>query len=97
MMNSPPQSGKSNDSRVAAIDIGSNSIRLVVADAVPGDQFRVVDEERQSTRLAAKLGSTGRLEARAVDATIDGLRRFKKLAEGQGAASDPDNRHLRST
>ena len=71
--------------RVAAIDIGSNSIRLVVADVLPGDQFRVIDEERQSTRLAQNLGSTGKLAAAAAEATIESLRHFKKLAEGLGA------------
>jgi exopolyphosphatase/guanosine-5'-triphosphate,3'-diphosphate pyrophosphatase len=70
--------------RVAAIDIGSNSVRLVVADALPGDQFRVIDEERRSTRLARKLGSTGRLDHAAVEDTLECLRHFKKLAEGLG-------------
>ncbi len=68
--------------RVAAVDIGSNSIRLVVADALPDGQFRVIDEERRSTRLARKLGTTGRLDAEAVDDTMEGLRHFKKLLKG---------------
>lgn len=72
------------DRRVAAIDIGSNSVRLVIADALPGDQLRVIDEERNSTRLARKLGSTGRLDTDAAEATIETLRHFKSLADGHG-------------
>ena len=45
--------------RLAAIDIGSNSVRLVVAEAKAGGQYRILDEERESTRLGRSLGSTG--------------------------------------
>ena len=38
--------------RFAAIDIGSNSVRIVVAQATVGG-YRVLDEERENTRLAA--------------------------------------------
>lgn len=68
--------------RVAAIDIGSNSIRLVVADALPGGQFRIIDEERRSTRLVRQLGTTGRLDDPAINDTIEGLRHFRKLLVG---------------
>ena len=48
--------------RLAAIDIGSNSTRLVVAEAHNDGRYRVLDEERESTRLGRALFSTGRLD-----------------------------------
>ena len=47
--------------RIAAIDIGSNSVRLVVAEVLPSGGYRVLDEERENTRLAASLVATGEL------------------------------------
>ena len=71
--------------RLAAIDIGSNSVRLVVAQPTGGGQFRVIDEERESTRLSKNLANTGRLDEASADATISALRRFHKLAVDMGA------------
>lgn len=70
--------------RIAAIDIGSNSVRLVVAEVLPSGGYRVVDEERENTRLAASLVSTGHLDVAAVDATIAALKRFLSIATGYG-------------
>ena len=62
--------------RLAAIDVGSNSIRLVVAEALPGGRYRVLDEERESTRLARALASSGKLDEESIQASIEALRRF---------------------
>jgi len=70
--------------RCAAIDIGSNSMRLVVAQKLSGFDYRVLDEERESTRLARSLSAGGNLDAEAIDNSINALRRFKKIAEGFG-------------
>ncbi len=77
---------ETGQTRLAAIDIGSNSIRLVVAHVLTGGQFRIVDEEREATRLVRHLGSTGRLDDEAIDKTIAGLKRFSQLAHGQGVS-----------
>ncbi len=37
--------------RLAAIDIGTNSMRLMVAEPLRGGNYRILDEERESTRL----------------------------------------------
>ncbi|RCS44709.1 Ppx/GppA family phosphatase [Bremerella cremea] len=70
--------------RVAAIDIGSNSMRLVVAQILPGFDYRVLDEERESTRLAHSLAVNGCLDEGAIELSLAALRRFKKIAEGFG-------------
>ncbi|HJQ78443.1 MAG TPA: Ppx/GppA phosphatase family protein [Lacipirellulaceae bacterium] len=71
--------------RIAAIDVGSNSVRLVVAEVLPSGGYRVLDEERENTRLAADLTKTGRLHAAAADATVNVLRNFLSIATGLGA------------
>ena len=67
--------------RLAAIDIGSNSIRLVVACPLQGGQFRIIDEERRSTRLAHRLGTNGKLDGKSMQRTLDELQQFKKLVD----------------
>ena len=42
--------------RLAAIDIGTNSIRLIVAEPLRGGNYRILDEEKESTRLGENLG-----------------------------------------
>ncbi|MCC7476758.1 MAG: Ppx/GppA family phosphatase [Pirellulales bacterium] len=68
--------------RIAAIDVGSNSVRLVVAEVLPTGGYRVLDEERENTRLAAALAKTGRLDPQAADATVTVLRNFLSIAQG---------------
>jgi exopolyphosphatase/guanosine-5'-triphosphate,3'-diphosphate pyrophosphatase len=70
--------------RLAAIDIGSNSTRLVVAEAHNDGRYRVLDEERESTRLGRSLFSTGRLDEESIEATLSALRRFQSIVTGFG-------------
>ena len=72
-------------SRIAAIDVGSNSIRLVVAEVLSSGGYRVLDEERENTRLAAAMTKTGRLDPAAADASVGVLRNFLSIATGYGA------------
>ena len=68
--------------RLAAIDVGSNSIRLVVAETQRGGKYRIVDDEREATRLGRALVRSGRLDDEAVEQSIDALRRFKHITDG---------------
>ncbi|HZZ27600.1 MAG TPA: Ppx/GppA phosphatase family protein [Pirellulales bacterium] len=72
--------------RLAAIDIGSNSVRLMVADPLRGGSYRILDEEREPTRLGRTLSSTGTLDPQAVELTLAALRRFKQIAAGYQVA-----------
>ena len=73
--------------RLAAIDVGSNSIRLVVAEAQLGGRYRILDEERETTRLGRSLTATGRLGDESIEDSLATLRRFKSIAEGMGVES----------
>lgn len=72
--------------RLAAIDIGSNSVRIVVARAVDSG-YQVLDEERENTRLAASLAQTGELSPEAIETTLAALRSYVTLARGHGVAT----------
>jgi exopolyphosphatase / guanosine-5'-triphosphate,3'-diphosphate pyrophosphatase len=56
-------------SRVAAVDIGTNSVRLLVAD-VEGDALRTIDRRTQITRLGQGVNQTRRLDPEAIARTV---------------------------
>ena len=68
--------------RLAAIDIGTNSIRLVVAEALRSGSYRTLDDEKETTRLGKSLASTARLDPEAAERTLQALRRMKQIATG---------------
>jgi exopolyphosphatase/guanosine-5'-triphosphate,3'-diphosphate pyrophosphatase len=66
--------------RIAAIDIGSNSVHVVVAEVRDDGSFEVVDREKEMVRLAAG-GMDGRaLTPRAMKAGLEAIARFTRLA-----------------
>jgi exopolyphosphatase / guanosine-5'-triphosphate,3'-diphosphate pyrophosphatase len=63
--------------RVAAIDCGTNSIRLLVADVDPARRTLTdVDRRLEIVRLGQGVDSTGRLAADALDRTLTALREY---------------------
>ena len=63
--------------RVAAVDVGSNSIRLLVAEVGPHSGITVIDEVKEQPRLATGVAQTGRLDAAAMERAMAGLRRMQ--------------------
>src|ERR1700722_7430643 len=53
--------------RYAAVDIGSNSVRLEVAEVIAGNAPRILASDRQVTRLGASVFREGRVSAEALD------------------------------
>ena len=72
--------------RVAAIDIGSNSIRQIVADVSTDGTIQVVDEMKAAPRLATGLAASGRLSDLAIRAAIEAVERMATLAKELGAS-----------
>jgi len=68
--------------RLGAIDIGSNSVRLMVVEVLRGGAYRILDEEREPTRLGRSVSSLGRLDDDSIDRTVQALRTFKQIAAG---------------
>ena len=67
--------------RIAAVDIGSNSIRTIVADVSPGGEIRVIDEMKAMPRLGIGVDQSGVLGEGPMRAAIDALQRMATLAE----------------
>ena len=72
--------------RLAAIDIGTNTIRLVVAEVEPDGTYRILDEEREPARLGQGLADTGRLSATAVERGLAAIGKMKAIADGFGVS-----------
>jgi exopolyphosphatase / guanosine-5'-triphosphate,3'-diphosphate pyrophosphatase len=70
----------------AAIDIGTNSVRLLVA-AYEDGQFRPLCREMATTRLGAGLPATGMLSATGRKATLDAVCLFLHTARLYGVES----------
>lgn len=68
--------------RIAAIDLGTNSVRLIVAEVDGPDSYRVLDDEREQTRLGYRLHETGRIALETGQRTLEALERMQAIAEG---------------
>mgnify|MGYP001220961646 FL=1 len=66
--------------RYAVIDVGSNSIRLVVYEALKRS-LNVVFNEKISCGLGSDLSRTGRLSVKGVEQALSNLARFSDLIE----------------
>src|SRR5579862_9095428 len=84
-MVSLPVARRIDTKRIAAIDIGSNSIRQIVADVSSDGDIFVVDEMKAAPRLGAKLAKTHALQPDTMDAAIEALGRMATLARQYGA------------
>ena len=73
------------DQRIAAIDVGSNSIRQIVADVSTSGAIRIVDEMKAAPRLGAGLGKKGNLSEASVSQAVEALVRMATLARQLGA------------
>ena len=71
--------------RIAVIDLGSNSLRLVVFERIGGALFPLLNEKVMCA-LGRGISSTGRLNQDGVTLALVNLRRFVALAHALGIA-----------
>ncbi len=72
--------------RFAAIDVGSNSIRCLIAERGEDGHLQVIDDLKDQPRLARGLSSTGVLAADSMERAVQSLGRMVQAAERRGAA-----------
>jgi len=72
--------------RVAAIDIGTNSFHMVVAEVDAHGGFTVVSSDKEPVRLGAGMGDGGELNLEAMERGVACLDRFRQVADAYGAS-----------
>lgn len=78
---------RTDTARVCAVDIGTNSVRTIVADVRPPSVVEVVHYDGVITRLGEGLDASNRLKPEAIERTADAAARFVEHGHGLGATA----------
>src|SRR5687768_18325432 len=70
--------------RVAVVDVGTNSTRLLVAD-VEGDAIAELDRRRNVTRLGEGVNATAELGQEPIDRVLATLNEYRSAIDEHGA------------
>lgn len=73
-----------SEKRLAAIDIGTNSIRCIVVEVCGDDDYRILDDEKAAVRLGAGLYTRGTISPESWNAAGEALVRMRSIASGFG-------------
>lgn len=71
-------------SKLAVIDIGTNSIHMVLAEILPDASFKILDRFKDMTRLGNGVFATKRLSDEAMSRALDVLKTLVTLAHNKG-------------
>ncbi len=71
--------------RAAFIDLGTNSIRILIAEIDPGRTYSILRQEKEVARLGEGLFGDGLLEPEAIDRAVQIAKTFRQLADAHGA------------
>ncbi len=71
--------------RIASLDIGSNTLRLLIAEPLSGVEFRPLRVERIITRLGGGFSPGRELDEAAMGRTLEALRSFAELVKREKA------------
>lgn len=66
--------------RIAAIDLGSNSFHMLVAQVLGSSSFEIVLQEKMMTQLGKHAFLSGRLDAKTMERGLQCLDEFRRLA-----------------
>lgn len=69
--------------KLAAIDIGSNSLKLVIVEAAASDSFTVLLQERERVRLGHETLRNKMLSSEAINLSVDAIAKFRSIAESR--------------
>lgn len=73
--------------RLAAIDIGTNSMRCIVVEVCDQAGYRILDDEKIAIRLGAGLYHSGVISQPHWQAAGEALAKMRKVADGFGVAA----------
>lgn len=74
--------------RTAAVDCGTNSVRLLIADVPAQGPLAEVVREMTITRLGQGVDRTGRLDPAALARTLDAIARYAALCADHGVGAE---------
>jgi exopolyphosphatase / guanosine-5'-triphosphate,3'-diphosphate pyrophosphatase len=66
------------------MDVGSNAMRLIIAEFKSPTRYKVVERVRMPVRLGASVFHTNRIDAETLEAAIEAFRQFRKTMEEHG-------------
>jgi len=72
---------------IAAIDIGSNSLKLAIIQAAASDSFTVILQERERVRLGRETLQNKFLSKEAINLSADAITRFASIARSRNVDS----------
>jgi exopolyphosphatase / guanosine-5'-triphosphate,3'-diphosphate pyrophosphatase len=78
------QDAYTNLQKMAIIDVGSNSFRLIVITYLPDFHFQITDEVRESVRLVQGLSATGMMRAQPMDHAVETMRLYAAFCKASG-------------
>src|SRR5919198_1207735 len=70
--------------RFASVDIGSNTLLLLIAEVGQGGELRAVRDECRFGRLGQGLDRSGRLASEAVERSLSIAREYRRLIDQAG-------------
>ena len=71
---------------LAVIDVGSNSVRCLIAEQGTDGHLTVIDDLKDQPRLARGLSATGTLAPESMNRAAEAIGRMLQAAERRGAA-----------
>lgn len=71
--------------KIAIIDLGSNSIRMIIMKIYDDGSYKMIDQAKEMVRLSEGMAGENSLKPLAVQRTLNTLKLFKKLVESHEA------------
>jgi exopolyphosphatase/guanosine-5'-triphosphate,3'-diphosphate pyrophosphatase len=71
--------------RIGALDLGSNSFHLLVADVHPDGTFASITREKDMLRLGDEVARDGRISDTTAHRVVESVRHMKQIADASGA------------
>lgn len=78
----PPESSAELHEAVAAIDIGTNSVHMVVARMEGNGSLRILDTDKVTLRLGQALGPNSNISEEAIARVVETIRHMREIASG---------------
>src|SRR5919198_1503923 len=72
--------------KLALIDVGSNSIHMIIAEVQPDFSHKVIDRHKNVARLGDDTFKTGLLSPEAIAKGVEVMRNFTMLARNRGVS-----------